>query len=163
MEAGEERVIHSRQQELGAPQKKSSAEQLLLETEEQPDSVFGERLPMAFAEQQVRALAEQLMLEAEEQPASVFGELLPMVFGEHQVRKLAAQQVEELPGCWALQSAESRRSVFLQQAEAAVPLDAPRRASTLLWEATTRHLPPGAASRWMEALAAHFQRAVGLR
>ena len=103
------------------------------------------------------------MLEAEEQPASVFGELLPMVFGEQQVRKLVAQQVEELPGCWALQSAESRRSVSLQQAEAAVPLDAPRRASNLLREATTRHLPPGAASRWVEALAAHFQRAVGLR
>ena len=91
MEAGEERVIHSRQQELGTPQKKGSAEQLLLETEEQPASVFGERLPMAFAEQQVRALAEQLMLEAEEQPVSVFGELLPMVFAEQQVQASAEQ------------------------------------------------------------------------
>ena len=64
MEAGEERVIHSRQRELGAPQKKGSEEQLMLEAEEQPASVFGELPPMVFAEQQVQALAEQLLLEA---------------------------------------------------------------------------------------------------
>ena len=45
-------------------QVRALAEQLMLEAEEQPASVFGELPPMVFAEQQVQALAEQLLLEA---------------------------------------------------------------------------------------------------